>query len=287
MLDVSKAPRRYSRVSLAWRAALRWCATRLFSGRALYTSLLARQVRVEHVELDAEAYAAPDTELRLVQLSDLHAGPFLDEATLQPVVELVTACDPHVLVFTGDFLTDELADLDLLGRFFARMPRRLGAYAVLGNHDSRGRREAQLARRLARQGVRVLHDEHVLLEHGGARLALVGLADIEEGRGADLDRACAGLPVDPPAVLLCHHPAVAERLPPGRFELVLCGHTHGGQLRAPWSGHLTREGVPAQGTHRLPGGGRLHVNRGLGALILPLRLGARPEITLIRWRGRR
>jgi len=287
MVDVRKPPRRYSRASLAWRAAARWCGTRLLGGHEAYAARLERQLRVTRLELRLPATHAALHGLRLVQLSDLHAGPFLREAGMQPVVELVTALHADVLLFTGDFLTDSVDDLDQLGTALARMPRRLGAYAVLGNHDSRGRREGELGRRLARQGVRVLHDARAVVQLGDARLQLVGLADIEEGRGADLDSACAELVDADPALLLCHHPAVVQRLPPGRFELVLCGHTHGGQLRAPWSGPLTAEGVPAAGTHALPGGGRSHVNRGLGALILPLRLGARPELTLVECRAER
>lgn len=285
MRDLSRPPRRYGRLGLGWRRLARALGTHLLGGQRGYARRLERQLVVERLLLPAEGRAAGLAGLRVVQLSDLHAGPFLDEAGLEPVVDLVTALGPDLLLITGDLITDSLDDFDLLGTFFARLPARLGAFAVLGNHDCRGRREGELGRRLQRQGVRLLRDASAGVPWRGGRLHVVGLADLEEGRGADLDAALRLVPEDEPALLLCHHPGVRDGLGDGRFELVLSGHTHGGQLRTPWSGPLTREGVPAQGSHALIGGGRLHVNRGLGVLLLPLRCGAPPEITLIEWLG--
>jgi hypothetical protein len=281
--DVSKPPRRYGRLACTLFVALRWIGTHLLPGRRLVARSLSG-ARLEGTEVEVAVPGLPDAldGLRLVQLSDLHAGPWLDEGALEAVRDLVLAIRPDVLVITGDFITDSVDDLSLLGIFFQRLPARLGRFAVLGNHDSRQRREPELVAALRRQGLTVLQDASATVERGGARLRLVGLKDIEEGKGADLDRALGSARDDDGAtVLLCHHPDVISSLPPGRFDLVLCGHTHGGQVRLPGGAVDRPSGRCRAGTHALPGGGTLHVNQGLGALILPLRVGAPAQVSCL------
>jgi predicted MPP superfamily phosphohydrolase len=180
------------------------------------------------------------------------------------------------------------ADAFLLGDAFARIPAPLGRFAVFGNHDYRGRQEGRLVAWLRRQGVRTLRNASALVSRGAGRLRVVGLEDIEEGKLADLDAALADAQEsDDATLLLCHHPEVVEALPTGRFDLVLSGHTHGGQVVLPGIGCPTRGRLPEHlaGSRVLPGGGLIHVNRGLGVLVLPLRIGARPELTCLTLRA--
>lgn len=288
MRDLRKPPRRYSGPALLLFAAVRRVSEWLF-GRALYRCRLQRGgVVVEELELLVPGLDPSLDGLRAVQISDLHAGPFLDERSLCPVTELVVAHDPDLLFVTGDFITDTVDDRDLLGDFLGRLPGRLGKFAVFGNHDYRQRREAELVAWLRRQGIETLRNESSAVMVEGAVLRVLGLEDIEEGKLADLDGALAGCDEsDDLTVLLCHHPAVLNALPSGRFDLVLCGHTHGGQVVLPLIGPLVArgDGVPAAADGALPGGGRWHVNRGLGALVLPLRLGAPAEVTWITLRS--
>lgn len=288
MRDLRKAPRRYSRLRLTLFATLR-AAARALGARALYARWLGRRgLQLVRVDVPVPGLPADLDGLRIVQLSDLHAGPFFDADSLAPVVDLVRAARPDVLVLTGDFITDVTDDAFRLGDAFARMPAPSGRFAVFGNHDYRGRREGELAAWLRRQGVRALRNESALVVRGTGRLRVVGLEDIEEGRLADLDAALAGCdPDDHASVLLCHHPDVVGRLPPGRFELVLSGHTHGGQVVLPLLGCPARGRLPdlLAGSRDLDGGGLQHVNRGLGVLVLPLRIGARPEVTCLTLRA--
>lgn len=281
--DVSKPPRRYGRPARALFAALRWIGTHLLPGRWLVRRSLSGP-RLEGTRVEVAVPGLPQAldGLRLVQISDLHAGPWLDEGALDAVRDLVVAFRPDVLAITGDFITDTVDDLALLGTFFGRLPAPAGRFAVLGNHDSRQRREPELVAALRRQGVTVLQDASALVEKGEARLRVVGLKDIEEGKGADLDRALAAArDEDGATVLLCHHPDVISSLPAGRFDLVLCGHTHGGQVRLPGGPDDRPAGRSRAGTHPVAGGGVLHVNRGLGALVLPLRVGALAQVSCL------
>jgi len=283
--DLRRPPRRFPAAVIVCFDALRWLTSRVWPGKAAYARWLAHGgLRLERLDVVVPGLPAALDGLRLVQLSDLHAGCFLDEASMQPVIALARACDPQLLLLTGDFITRHADDVHELGVSLARIDAPLGKFAVFGNHDYRGRRERELVAALRRQGVTVLRNATVHVEHGGARLAITGLEDIEESKGVDLDAALVGQSGDEAVrVLLCHHPDVVDVLPPGRFHLVLSGHTHGGQIALPGLSTLLARWLPKRirGDFALPGGGLLHVNRGIGVLIVPFRAGAKAEVTCL------
>ncbi len=287
--DLRKPPRRYGPIGLGLRAVLRFGSERVFPGRAAYARSLKRGATVvTRVEVPVADLPGDLEGLRIVQISDVHAGPFMDDAVLEPVLQLVAALRPDVFVLTGDFITTDRHDVERLGRCFSTIEAPLGRFAVFGNHDYRGREEARLVAALRRSGVTVLRNDCVRLRRGERDgegvLLLAGLEDIEESHGSDLEGTLAGAHGDEHArVLLCHHPDVAKSLPAGAFDLVLSGHTHGGQIVLPVLGPLTarQDRHHLTGTWPLPGGGWHHVNRGVGVLVLPFRLGARPEVSCL------
>ena len=112
--------------------------------------------------------------LRIVQLSDPHGGCFVDEASLEPAVDLARALRPDVLAITGDFVTRRMEDARELGSVFGRIPAPLGRFAVFGNHDYRHRREGEIAAWLRRQGVVTLRNASMLVRRGAGRLARAG-----------------------------------------------------------------------------------------------------------------
>ena len=239
---------------------------------------------VERVEVSIPGMGPELAGLRVVQLSDIHVGHTLGRAALQRMVDQALALSPDLVVVTGDLVDGSVAQLrdevlPLSG--LCRAP--LGAYFVTGNHEyySGGRAwEAEVAR----LGLRVLHNAHVVLERGGDRLVLAGVTDLEGGRffAEDTcrpDLAFAGAPEGVPRVLLAHQPRVARLARAYNVALQLSGHTHGGQF-FPWmyfvklqqpvvSGLFTVDGVP------------VYTNRGTGYWGPPLRLGPTPEITLL------
>jgi hypothetical protein len=283
--DLRKPPRRFSDEAITLFRLARWAGSRVWPGRRMYARYLARG-GLEGVRVDVPVPELPEAleGLRIVQLSDLHGGCFLDEASLEPVVALARSYRPDVLAVTGDFVTRRVEDVHALGRALARIDAPLGKFAVFGNHDYRQRREGELSAVLRRQGVRVLRNESVTVTRSGALLRIAGLEDIEESKGSDLSAAVDGWDERPAArVLLCHHPDVVDELPEGLFHLVLSGHSHGGQIVLPLWGSLGRPWMPQRlrGDHPLPGGGTLHVNRGIGVLVVPFRVGARAEVACL------
>jgi len=284
VLDVRKPPRRYADEFIRLFRVARWLGSRVWPGRAAYARSLRRGLRGETVDVPVPGLHPDADGLRLVQLSDLHAGCFLDEASLDPVIALASSFEPDVLCVTGDFVTRGAFEVELLGRAFARIPAPLGKFAVFGNHDYRRRQEGAITASLRRQGVVVLRDASALVMRGAARVRIAGLEDIEESRKADLDAATAAFDGSEHArILLCHHPDIGDLLPAGRFDLVLSGHSHGGQIVLPLVGSLGRAWMPSRigGRYPLPGGGLHYVNRGIGVMVLPFRVGAPPEVTCL------
>lgn len=222
---------------------------------------------------------------RLVQLTDIHVGRYVPYAYLERAVDLTASLAPDMLVITGDFMHyDGPARIAQIVALLRRLPpARLGAWAVLGNHDYGARWKNlavanMLVNGLAGLNIRVLRNQAV--DVGG--LQLVGIDDLWSPRFRPEDVVprvnWAG-----PALTLCHNPDGADT---GEMReqrgWILAGHTHGGQVRLPF---VRSSGAPAlyqlylRGAYNLGGGRWMYINRGLG-FRLRARLGVRPEITL-------
>ncbi|MCG6893098.1 MAG: metallophosphoesterase [Desulfobacteraceae bacterium] len=237
---------------------------------------------------------------RIVQISDLHASFWVTETYLNQVVDRVNALPKDLLVITGDLITGSVNDF--WKRWFpsaggdhvaaiSAVFQRLHAgpkLAVLGNHDQwDGKKtELRLVSELERLGIDVLRNRSVKLSRGEETIAFAGTDDI--WFTYDIDRALREVPREAFTVVLSHSPDVREDLgPEKRVELVLCGHTHGGQVAVPY---LSHHFIPIKNPARYLAGlvrepyGYTYVNRGIGTLVFPFRIGAPPEITSIRMR---
>jgi predicted MPP superfamily phosphohydrolase len=263
---------------------------------------LTYAVRVEPTWLELNRLDVPVAELadpfhdfRIVQLSDFHCSRQVTPAYLGEAVDLAQAQHGDVIVLTGDFVHKGYKHVERAAAVCGRLHAPLGVYAVLGNHDFSVRNALGMRRyrhlhravadALRARGIRVLHNETVTLLRGGAALHLSGVADLWS-RVCDLDRALAGLSPHVPCVLLAHNPCTIEHLQPGqRCDLMLSGHTHGGQINLPRLGRVTlgRNGkrfAAGMYHHR---GTYLYVHKGVG-FGFRVRYGVRPEVAVFRLR---
>ncbi len=251
----------------------------LLFGGALYRE--PRLLQIEEITL-ASPRMPKGAEVRLVQLSDLHIDALAPYH--QEVAATVGALDPDAIVLTGDYLEKSRNIWDV--RSFLEMLRRDGrVFAVQGNWDYWARLEGEnLRRHFAQCGATLLINERRDIELNGAPISILGLdypstADALSNlqQGADPERV---------NLLLSHVPAFAHQHLESYIDLVLCGHTHGGQVRIPFvppfylprfSGRFVA-GLYKVGPNETP----LYVNRGIGTSLLPVRLFCRPEVTVIR-----
>jgi len=239
---------------------------------------------VRRVDIPVEGLAPELDGLQIVQISDLHVGPTMRRAYVQRVVNMTRQLSPDLIALTGDIVDGsvsrraaQVAPLQALASD--------RAFFVLGNHDYYSG-AAPWTAHFEAMGFRVLRNSHVTVERGGARLVIGGVIDFA-ARMSDPDaRPRPELATDGDArpafrLLLAHNPKIAPVAEQAGFDLQLSGHTHAGQF-FPWTFviHLVH-GPHAAGLSRR---GRLWVytSAGTGTWGPPVRLGTRPEITLLR-----
>lgn len=219
----------------------------------------------------------------IAHLSDVHVGPILHRAFLEDVVARTNALDPDLVAITGDLVDGSVEDLADVVAPLASLRARHGVWFTTGNHEYYMGADAWLAH-LATLGVRPLRNERTTVERDGAAIDVAGVDDASAhrfggGHGADPDRALAGRVPGRPVVMLAHQPKQVHDARRLGVDLVLAGHTHGGQI-APF-GWLVRLAQPAvAGLHRF-GDTWLYVSRGVGTWGPPMRLCNPAEIALV------
>lgn len=226
--------------------------------------------------------------LRIVQITDPHLGPFMSVKRLATIAEQAVAREPDLVLLTGDFLTMESqADPELLARALAPLAALPGrVFGCFGNHDHEAPQIVQAA--FARIGARLLIDDSVLVDTPAGRVQVVGFDFRWRDRARHLAQVCAEHPRQPGVLRLAllHDPGAFRHVPPGEADLVLSGHTHGGQvglvsLGLPWTMLRVFMNAPDHGLWAR-GSDRLYVHRGTGHYGFPLRLGVPAEESLIR-----
>ena len=222
--------------------------------------------------------------LRIVQLTDIHFGPFFGPAELERAVSMANDTRAHIAVVTGDLITRAGDDLEGCLRLLRRLKADAGVYGCHGNHEKYAGLVDAADRLAARAGITILRRQAALLRFGSARLNLAGIDYY--GTGTRVGPFLRGL-AEPGAVnvLLQHNPAHFPAAAESGFHLMLAGHTHGGQVNLP----VLSENINVvraftkyvRGSYEL-GHSRLYVSCGLGTVGIPVRLGAPPEVTLVR-----
>lgn len=250
---------------------------------AAYRAGLQPPVVVDAVEVDLPAPRAGLPPLRIAFASDFHAGPTTHPATLVAACDALARLEPDLLLLGGDFVSLNARHIQPLATLLGQVPVRLGRFAVLGNHDLWADDEP-IVRHLSGAGIHVLINANWRLPPPYEHVWLCGLDDPSAGQ-PDATAALTG--ADGVRLMLMHSPEGLESLMHARFDLALCGHTHGGQIAWPsgkpiWvpPGHWNRR-YPF-GRHQLDAPGAvLIVSRGVGYGGLPLRLFAPAEVVTI------
>lgn len=250
-----------------------------------YGRQLRRQLTLARAEIGLAGLGEPFDGLRVLLVTDVHAGPFVRPSALEEVAVRLAALDVDLVLIGGDIVTARAAEFTASAAAFRLLGAAAPTYAVLGNHDHYTGEPHAVAAGLAACGIEVLHNRHVVIEREGSQLCLAGIDDLIMGE-PDLDLALEG--TSAPVVLLSHNPDVLFEAARRDVALVLAGHTHAGQIRVPGLPVLVRQSRFRldQGRYRL-GQTELVVSRGLGVVGVPLRVACPPEAVLLTLRKSR
>ena len=255
----------------------------------LYPLNLARRLYPDEREIALPGLPAALSGLRVGYASDIHYGHYLDKARLEDLAEKLNALDADLLILGGDYGEDSQTSL-AFWRDVPDLRARLGVFAVPGNHDLTGISAAQLAKAMRRRGVTPLINALVPLRYGGCRFAVCATDDSHMGY-PDYARVARLAAAEHFVIYAPHSPdALTEAYrasPKPFFDLALCGHTHGGQIalfgiaphvssRYGWRyGNRYRSGlIREKGT-------AVFISNGVGASLLPVRLGVPPQYHLL------
>ena len=237
-------------------------------------------LQVVRTELPVTGLPAALEGLRIGFVTDLHLSESVPADDIERALLLTTAEKPDLLVFGGDYVSyQNMRYVEPVAELLAAASAPLGVVAILGNHDD----DRAVPAALARRGITVLRDDWMRLSRSGASLSLGGVRFWTKKRD-DIAAAISGAPA--PVVLLAHDPRRVVEASALGIPAVLSGHTHGGQVVLPGLGALAARKFPVAAGRLTVNGTELFVSRGVGTVILPIRINCPPEIAIVTLRGR-
>jgi predicted MPP superfamily phosphohydrolase len=256
------------------------------AGAAVLGVMGARaRAAVKNVQVPIANLPAALEGFTIVQLTDIHVGPTIKKGYIDAVVDAVNGLDAHVVAVTGDVVDGSVDALDEHTAPLGRMKSKYGTFFCTGNHEYYSGAEEWIAE-FRRLGMTCLQNQHVVLDHGGARVVVAGVTDFNAAQvlpahKSDPQQAIAGAPADAAVkLLLAHQPRSCAAAAECGFDLQLSGHTHGGQF-FPWMFFVPLQQPFVAGLDRL-NDLWVYTSRGTGYWGPPVRLGAPSEITRLR-----
>jgi predicted MPP superfamily phosphohydrolase len=229
---------------------------------------------------------------RIAQLSDIHVGPFMSEDEIRKYVNIANSLKVDMVALTGDFVTWDAATEQAVVNALSGLKAPFGVYGCLGNHDAWADAEDSMSALFSDCGIHILRQANVPIRSGSDSFNLMGI-DFANSRNMSVGGAHMAsqslegieklMAPDTANILLSHNPETFPRAAELGIDLSLAGHTHGGQLALEF---ISPELAPTRivtpyvaGWFERPGG-QLYVNRGIGTIAAPMRVGAPPEITV-------
>jgi predicted MPP superfamily phosphohydrolase len=222
--------------------------------------------------------------LRVVQLTDIHAGVYMTRAEMRRYAEQVSALEPDLFVLTGDYISNSIKFLPDCVEEMARVRARYGTFTSMGNHDRWFGQQRDILAMFRQHRITFLLNAHRVIQAEQGALAVAGIDDLVSGY-PNLAGALQGLDANIPTILLSHRPEIFPLAASSGVPLTLSGHYHGGQIKLGLPGlnfSLAHLMTPyPEGLYRI-NNSHLYVSRGIGTTFTPIRLNARPEVTLLR-----
>ncbi|WP_313893251.1 metallophosphoesterase [Psychrobacillus sp.] len=236
-------------------------------------------------EFDFELVSGGEDSIRIVQFSDVHLGPNYSLKQLEKLVHKINKLRPDIITFTGDLMDipSQFDDRSKISEILSKLNNTYGNYAVWGNHDYGGGGVRFYEDIMTASGFEILKNENGIIElENGKALNVVGVDDAMLGN-PDIQMAFAGINSHLPTLLLLHEPDLVEEVAYDKVDLILAGHSHGGQVVLPGIGPLYTPPLAQKyekGLYALEVGKHLYVNSGIGTTKIAIRFGNPPEISV-------
>ena len=256
-----------------------------FSSLVVATSISAKAIdNARHIELEKVTIKLKNLKkpYKIVQLSDIHIGGIINKEFMQDVVTRVNACKPDLVVITGDLVDTDVDKAKEELEVLKSLESKYGTYFIVGNHEY-FHNIGKIILRVKELGIRVLENENIYIGNEDEGFNLAGVYDLfgyrTETYIPDIKQALKGQNKTSPTVLLAHQPKFIQEVPKG-VDLMLSGHTHGGQL-FPFQALVRLQQGYVKGLHQHNTHLQIYINKGTGFWGPPMRLGASAEITEI------
>jgi len=242
-------------------------------------------IQVEKISVEIENLPEEFEGIKIVHLTDFHSKDFGERE--KRVLEILEDLNPDFVFITGDFIDHKTKDINSCQEFWNRLGNKYqgNIFGVLGNHEYWiDHLDANSIKNLLEEsGIIVLRNENKKISRDDKYIYLIGVDDPDTGRD-DLLKATINIEKNIPKILLAHSPDIVDNLQGKQTDLILSGHTHGGQIKIPfirpfWTPTKNR-GKYASGLFEI-NDIYLYVNRGIGTAAIPIRFNCPPEIAVI------
>lgn len=258
-----------------------------------------REHLVERVVIRIPNLPEPLKGTTIALISDIHSSVFMIREDMERYVKVINDLKAEMIFVTGDFVNSKLREVYPFAEAFSGLSAPLGVYGVTGNHDYYTGNIETVAREVSQCGIRLLRNENLAIEKNGTKLWLMGMDDrdiydvkpyLESGKSAagTIENLIAGIPDGAPRIFLCHKPYPFEEYSQLGADLMISGHTHGGQVVIAQMDNVNLSFAALasryiSGLYRARSNRRsqLYVTRGVGTVGIPLRVNCPPEITHI------
>ncbi len=247
---------------------------------ARYALAEANTLTVEKINISLKRLPKRLENFRIVHLSDIHHSPFTSLEHITRAVKIANELKPDMFILTGDYVSHGNKYIAPVAEVLGMLKSEFGTFACLGNHDHWTDAE-QVTNHLQEANIKVLNNEGFRFQARNASFWLAGVDDYMAGQ-TDLPSALRGSFPDEMKMLLAHNPKILYRAARAGVDLMLSGHTRGGQvkLRDDEKRILPRRRKFASGLYRRRET-QIYITRGIGTVVLPVRYGCPPEVSFI------
>jgi predicted MPP superfamily phosphohydrolase len=258
----------------------------IFAGSA-YATYRCDDYEIDEITIPVAGLPEAFQGFTIALISDIHSSVFMLKEQMMEYARVVNSFGADLIAVPGDFVNSMLEEVYPFAEAFSSLRAPYGVFGVLGNHDYYTRKVDAVAAEVEQCGIKLLRNTHTVLERNGQKIALVGIDDSSSFRVSipAYQRAARGIADGIPKVLLCHRPIFFDKAADRGVQVMLAGHTHGGQVVLARIGDRTISplGITSRYIAGLyeRDGSRLYVSRGVGTVGVPYRLNCPPEVTKI------